>query len=259
LIHQAKQANSVATNMLLVEKEVGLLRYHGITGYFREKRALMPTWLVGDRNATGMEAEDGSRASHSASSSSSTSTTTLSTTARISFMITSSQRAELIKLEYTEQEIKRLKPLEASLILDHQLHPREAPERLPVLVQEYEEELVKAKIAALEQHKREEQERLQREQEAALEASQSDEVQEGQREQRNGTPSIRDEDLAVSETTREWFAVVETKPNGESTIVGLYTIHDEARICLETKEHIATKYSKSEKEQPTYEIQITKR
>lgn len=156
LLREARESNEVATSYLRIEKEINLVRYYGIAGYLRERNLFQfhtYTWLqsqlpqswrrgrLGPSSLSTFEPQQ-SRMMTTAGSSS-------STMARVAFMITASQRSALVtKLGYNTEQIKQLTPLEATLILEHNIQPMEAESRLKTLVEEYNASLLAARQAA---------------------------------------------------------------------------------------------------------------
>jgi outer membrane biosynthesis protein TonB len=66
--------------------------------------------------------------------------TTTTATARVAFMITASMKEELAeKLGYEIDQVKQMTPLQASLVLHHQITPDVLEEQLPIAEQEHEE------------------------------------------------------------------------------------------------------------------------
>ena len=107
LLSFANDKNNIwAISFFKIEKEINLLQYYGPIQYMKLQQ-------------------------QSSSPSNTTTTTTTTTnnkedmnTAKVAFMITSTQRKELqTMLGYTQNEIKSLNPTEAQIILQHQLPP----------------------------------------------------------------------------------------------------------------------------------------
>lgn len=134
--------NRTAMHLLYADKEMALVQYYGLPGYVREKwNARNPTVSL---TATPM-------ASSSSSSSKTTSDSPVPPTpnalsssptkAKIAFVITASRKEELItRLGYTPDAVKKLTPLQASLILQHDVTPATQATQLPPLERAYEDE-----------------------------------------------------------------------------------------------------------------------
>jgi len=232
LLSQAREANLAATSFLRMEREINLMRYHGFRGYLRE-RSILPINLFSSQRLSfgSTPPQDNIETKRSQP-----------TTARVAFMITSAQRVTLSKdLGYTTQQIKLMKPIEASLILEHKLQPSDMPSMLPGLVLNYH---------------------------SALSATQTrvDEVPEKPPDAPPSTkaqaPQYTSEDKAdeeppmlslpiltapaeTEENTRLWYEVVQIRSDTTDTI-GLYPDESEAELCLETKEHLAAKHRPDE-------------
>ena len=135
LVNQAR-FNGVATSFLKIDREIGLYKYLGFAGYLREKQIGASNPLTrrllsyggtngGDGDPNGKKKDN-------------------KKVAKVAFMITSSQRLELSeRLGYQPEDIKKLKPVEASLLLANNVTPGEKDEKLGGLMQEYNEELAR--------------------------------------------------------------------------------------------------------------------
>jgi hypothetical protein len=166
-----------------------------------------------------------------------------STKARVAFMITAAQRAGLAKeLGYSQEQIKQLKPLEASLILEHSIVPTALESRLPTLVDEYHASLETQRHMATM---------------AAPVTLESHEPQASWPKQHSGEDDVvttlslpamtsmsdsRPLNSPVEPNTRLWHQVVAITSDGVES-VGIYPNESEARLCQETKEHLAAKHS----------------
>ena len=268
LVDQARQSNSAALAFLSAEREVGLLRYHGLTGYLREfgffqrLSFLQPQQLSSTGTPSSHSDTSGSSSfSSTASGGTSNSTGRPTRPARVAFMITSQQKVELAdELGYTSDEIKKLKPAEAAIILEHRVGPNERTTRLPHLMEEQEAE------QARQRH------------EDTLPASHavSDTVASpestpstldtgtvatGTTDKGNNTGSNSDgqnlslqssesesgpEPSPTDTNTPKWFQVVETAQDGTETVHGLFKDREEAELCLDTKQHIRKKHDGDE-------------
>ena len=123
--------NSVAASLLRADRELGLVRYHGLYGYVERAGGVRSLLLrlppppgagagagagaVPGRDGRGGSGDGGDAAEGDGEG---------RTKARVAFMITAAQRSELSAgLGYGDDEIRKLRPLEALLILQHQVGP----------------------------------------------------------------------------------------------------------------------------------------
>jgi hypothetical protein len=228
LLSQARQANAAATSFLRVEREISLMKYHGFLGYLHERNLFyFNAWSQRLRLGLGPAPPVDQNKNQTTRSS--------SNIARIAFMITATQRAALSSsLGYSPEQIKHLKPVEASLILEHKVQPIDMDSRLPRLVQEYHASLsagnqkVNEMPPAVETHEP---------QHSAPEE-----------EQLEGDTTTTTTILSLPtlenflENTSLWYEVVAIMPDGTET-VGLYRDESEAELCLETKEYLRAKHT----------------
>jgi hypothetical protein len=133
LLEQARQSNLVATSMLQIEREFGLFRYHGWRGYLQDRlmgtmrRRLFPSSQDENLNPTTSESSDGGLSPDVG--------------AKVAFMITSSMKQELKdNLGYDADQIKKMTPQQASIVLFHNVSPEAYKERLPILEAEFARE-----------------------------------------------------------------------------------------------------------------------
>ncbi|KAG7369261.1 hypothetical protein IV203_032004 [Nitzschia inconspicua] len=226
LLDQARQSNRVATSLLYMEKEYGLLKYFGLKGYLQQR-------IQARLSSSSNKASESSPAI-----SSNNNKIGDDPSKKIAFMITSSMKQQLQdSLGYSTERIKTMTPVQASLALNHQLEPEKYDEQITILEKEYEKEQ--------EQLRQQEQERLQEEQERQareqLQLTSSQPPPDYVFEDRSS--SINPEELASaigveSGFGETWFEVVEVKPNGEVVRQGLYPNMAEADLGLETRELI---------------------
>ena len=181
LVDQARQSNLVANNILAMQQQFGLIRYHGLMGYWQQRQSA----LTANNSTGGTNAATASPFNFSTSTTASNATTGSSSisggggkqgnVAQVAFMITGAMRKEMSdNLGYTAEQIKGLTPVEASLILHHQVSPNEKEEKLPGLVQAYEEEQDRI---AKEEKERQEQQRIKDEAEAFQKAKEAQETE----------------------------------------------------------------------------------
>ena len=220
VLNQARRSNSAAMSLLQVDKVWGLVRYLGPAEYIRQR------WQHTLPDAARKHVTQ--------------TPTNTPMQAKIVFMITSEMKSELTnRLGYETNHIKQLTPLQASLILHHDIEPKDLEEKLPSLEQQHAEE----------ERKRQEEEQLRRrEQEEQQHAT----AQQYALSQPAGDPRTRGLSLGnymssnllatnnsqTSGFADNWFEVIESK-NGESSRVGLYLDEEEAHIGCETRQMIA--------------------
>ncbi len=134
IVQYARRSNTAAVSLMNVDREVGLLRYWGLSGYLRHKKIggnweLTRRWL----NQSSVM-EPATTINRSNDESKLTTTKPKGPTARVAFMVTAAMRQELTeRLELSEDQIKRLTPLQASLILQNNVPAHEVSSKLPEL------------------------------------------------------------------------------------------------------------------------------
>jgi hypothetical protein len=251
--------NPVAVKLLSVHKEYNLLRYYGFRGYLQNRRnAVAAIKSESAASSSSIAAKDAAAAPSSTQS-----------VARISFMVTARMKEELVKdLGYSPEFITKLKPVEASLLLQHQVRDA-SPETLAHLVQVHEEE---QEVAA-----RKRQEEIDTEQRILTEQSQpapealSSEVESTNvssesmvqtKDEESKPSSLSNHDspntfygsssstpLAVATATnsggRVWYELVERavpesgEEEEEAVVMGLYTTEKDALEGLEAHQFLA--------------------
>jgi len=155
--------NTVATSILKIDKEVGLVRYWGLAEYLKQNppfatfsfAALLSSNPSSAETVTGSNPEHDSSVSPNApgsatgsggdgvgvGGSASSKPTTSANTARIAFMITSSMKRDLVDgLGYPASAIKGMTPQQASLVVHHRLPPESYDEQIPELEKSFAEE-----------------------------------------------------------------------------------------------------------------------
>lgn len=166
-------------------------------------------------------------------------------------------KQDLAELGYAEDDVKKQTPLQASLILQHQVPPQECETRLPVLVSEYEKEQER------------EQEEAAAAAVAAMEQSTAQPKAAAQQQFVNTTPpppsniitaySSRDlllyphlaEQQSFFSKPRLWFELVQSSDTANADvaaaeeIVGLYASEQEAEDGLETHQYFAQRHNKN--------------
>ena len=228
LLDHARQSNRVATSMLKVDKEIGLIRYWGLWGYLRQR--LSPSFSSGASQAIeNRNDEEGSEKK-----------------ARISFMITSAMKADLAdRLGYDPEKVKQMTPLQASLLLNNNVPAEEMESRLPILEKEH-----------IEEEEREQQRRHEKEQLRLLESLHANA---GVSPSTNDVYAMHRDPISTTEhgyisanimddgnyrndawgRGSTWYEVIETRGDGESSRVGLYLVEEEAQLGLETRQLVA--------------------
>lgn len=195
--------NQIAVRLLRWEKEVNLMRYYGVSGYMREKNFYRLPFLTSRASSSLPSNSTDASASKAITNSTTTELPSESSvqSARVAFMVTTSMRKELVeRLNYTPQDIKRLTPVQASLVLQHSVTPSGLESKLPALLQQHaEEQQQKATAAAIEQQRQVEE---QRKKEDSLEPPSTT------------TPQA---DAMDEQTTSEFHATAEASALGDST------------------------------------------
>ena len=266
LVTHARLSNGVATSFLKLDKEVGLMRYCGFRGYLREKQigVSLPHFakrlIYGSTSTIGTGGDPGDPSDPKKKDK--------KNVAKVAFMITSTQRIELSeRLGYRAKDIKKLKPVEASLILQHNVSPTEVDDKLAGLVQDYNDTLAREhQEAKLEAEKLASQNLAMAQTPFHQESSDKEDTLFGniQREATNEGKEISSDEnqssSALTGATRLWFEVVETRVSDGSAIpVALYKNEEEAKMCLELKEGFSARRAREKGEDPatTYAIRKT--
>ena len=276
LLDQARRYNLVARSLLQVDRQIGLVRYHGIMGYFQQQwQARFSSSLPPSTTSEG---------------SSSTETVAISqpNKARVAFMITGSMKQELNEqLGYDlDEDIKKMTPLQASLILHHRITADEMEEKLPLVEEEYEkqrvEDIAKQQREAEEREKFIAAQQVEMKKAEALRQAQEEQSASGSRTDTNAQQETAAEpavpasapapktyssfsaaangfqssntllsDGASNGFGDSWFEVNEINPKtGETSRVGLYQEEEEAILGLTTRQEIAER----EEADLTYEL-----
>jgi hypothetical protein len=231
LLEQARQANTVANGLLRVDREVGLVKYYGLSGYLKQRLQSTSTLTAsGDASQDNTLSSSGSRNAGDGA-------------AKIAFMITASMKQELSELlGYSADQIKSMTPLQASLILNDRIQSEEMEAKLPIAEAAYEarrqEEEEEARIRAVHQAT------------VAPTATQAQVVVgmghdtqhfgigAGYRS-RNELDYVRTSSIGAFFSASEWFEVTEIALDGSVSRVGLYLDEDEAKLGLATRREIA--------------------
>lgn len=246
LVDEARRhQNAVAAKLLSMDKEWSHLRYYGVAAYLRE-RQLLPRW---------------------AQSTSSTRQSSQQQRATISFMITTDMKQQLAQLGHDEAAVRRLTPVQASLVIEHGLAPSDVDAKLPQLVADHE--ALAAAQAEARRAQAEEQVRREQQHQMASRSSSSRRTplsslpyastnQDGQKVAAEDVLSLHGKPKVT------WYEVVELDTDGHQTdIVGLYLSESEAALGLETHEFFAQRRRQDQKmthqPQVSYEIRQTQR
>jgi hypothetical protein len=243
LLDHARQANRVATSMLKVDKEFGLMKYWGFPGYLKQRLSFGSSSTA--TRTTG------------AATIVSTGDDTPAKGGRIAFMLTAAMKTELAdRLGYSPEDVKKMTPVQASLILNNSIPHEEMAYLLPILEKDYHEAVER------EQHQKAEEEKLLKMQQQEQEKQQKLQEPSYIPSPTVGDASIYDKHRDIMSTTvndgyasanillnptwgsgKKWYEVTESTADGESTRVGLYTDLDEAKLGMEARQYIADRES----------------
>lgn len=233
LLDHARQSNTVANSLLQVDKQVGLVKYYGLSGYLKQRlqsTSVIPTTST-DITANTIASSD----------------TSSSSSARVAFMVTARMKQELNgRLGYDADQIRKMTPLQASLILNESIKPEHMEERLPVAEEEYEaqrqkeaEEQVRMRIQKEEEEERNQPESIPETIDSQHQSFDSDAFSKPDYVNTNGYASVNLLDEGTESGWGDvWYEVVELK-DGESNRVGLYMNEDEAKLGMKTRQDIA--------------------
>lgn len=147
--------NSVATSLLHFEKEVQLVKYHGV---FKYAKISFPSFFQGVKDklfyyhSGSVPLKNQEEASKPPVPKTSNSKTKYSMKESsnnkkvydnpiVAFMITSTQKLELKELGFSSSDIKSMKPIDAYMILSHGIFPQEVAKRLPEIMQDYHKQI----------------------------------------------------------------------------------------------------------------------
>lgn len=167
LVSEARQSNQVANNFLKIQQHYGLMQYHGLVGYWRQRQQALQD--AGGEGSFSTDSNNTDAGTGGGTPAVSVGSSEKGNVAQVAFMITSAMRTELSgNLGYTAEQIKSLTPVDASLILHHKVKPDEKEEKLPGLLEAHQAE--QERIAKIEEQKQQEQEK-QAEEDAKLLAS----------------------------------------------------------------------------------------
>lgn len=112
-----QESNVAASSLLKADREINLMKYHGIIDYMKQQKPLLSLFGKQQQNET----SSGSDWSVSSGGQEKQKRTDAST-ARVAFMITKQQRVELMQeCHFTQEEIKCLTPIQANIILQEKM------------------------------------------------------------------------------------------------------------------------------------------
>lgn len=223
LLDQARQSNSVAYSLLRMDREIGLVRYYGIMGYFRQHwQARFSSSLPPSTTSTTTMESNENAASLATTSIDADTDTPVPTKARIAFMITASMKQELNEqLGYDlDEHVKKMTPLQASLILHYRIAVEDMDEKLPIVEERYEK---KRQEDAKRQQQEAEQLEQQRAQQLAERKQKAEEFKvqggeanvEGSTTATNTTPKTASAEANTSQDTAgSSLSSIDESPNG---------------------------------------------
>jgi hypothetical protein len=244
--------NALAQSLLSVEREYSKMKYYGPLQYVKQEgNYILPAraqqWMFGS-------SDDGSGKLQQQTDTASNKTTV----AKVAFMITTGQRQELTeKLQYQEADIKKMTPLEATLILQNDVIPDQRDERLPALIEAHKAALQEERAR---QQKKTVEDELKETFEAGYDESLQSSTSEHDQQSSDSNPFLfRDETL----TSKIWFEVIEER-KGQQIPLALYDSEKEAFSVVKLKQDIAERDAKDHRikhvtEPPTYKIRQTRR
>ncbi|KAL7461973.1 hypothetical protein ACHAXS_002380, partial [Conticribra weissflogii] len=125
LLDQSRSSNVAAIRLLELDRELNLMRYHGVPEYFGRlwgNRSWRPRFSLRSGFSPSSSAEAGASSSSklSVDSTGSDSPSGNKKVAKVAFMITSEQRQRLsVDLGYSLEDIRSFKPIEALLLLEN--------------------------------------------------------------------------------------------------------------------------------------------
>lgn len=229
LLDHARQSNSVATSLLHVDKEVGLVKYYGLSRYVKQR-------LQSTSALTASNEDDSAKTSGGGNS------------AKIAFMVTASMKQDLSgRLGYDEEQVKAMTPLQASLILNENIKPQEMDAKLPIAEQEYEAQRQNEEVETRLRAEQEQQSIVSVDHQPAASTGKVDTMDsptemfgigEGYMS-RNELANTHNVPIGAFFSASEWFEVTETNEKGETSRVGLYQDKEEAELGLKTRQDIA--------------------
>lgn len=256
---QVSNDNQVAESLLKLDKELVLLEYHGVGDYMKQKFSKEEQVIQVKKNETSDERGK---------------------VGKVAFMITKQQKQVLKQsLNYSDQDIKGMKPVEAMLLMEHKVvksnmdgDDESWKEMLQNLVRE--NEMLLEKEAQEAQKRIEETVTKSRDQQEKVESATSSDLQLGfeqpissekevsnalsivsepsedvSKNQENTSLLSSESDKSTSESNI-WYEVVEistcSKIKETTSVVGLYRTKEEANELVEIKTDLLNKRKSDE-------------
>ncbi|CAB9519217.1 expressed unknown protein [Seminavis robusta] len=218
IVSQARQSNQVAASLLSLQQQIGLIQYHGVSDYLRQRQGLLQSSSSSSGGGTTMSTTSDSTSPPSSAG---------GNVAKVAFMITTAMRIELTEsLGYTAEGIKSLTPKEASLILHHSIKPEMKEEQLPGILEAYEAE--KEKFQQEQEKIQQEQERQQEQEKLELAAQKEMETKEAPPEDTKDTSTMQEQEnnlqLSGGTSEKEQESTPQSKPTPfslETPTIGL--------------------------------------
>ena len=275
--------NTLAISLLKIDKEIGLVRYWGLAEYLRQNQLSFS--LASSSNRVSAKQTSTSEADALESSdveSYHTLTEPQASTAKVAFMITSSMKRDLMDgLGYSSEEIKRMTPQQASLVLHHRLAPDLFEENIAILEKNLQEmkqqeqqypkdEALQAKTDSETDSETDSQATTTAKLNTPNENSNNDTTPESPLLLSSSSPNTSQEQpisqapgddgrdatattpLDESDAENLWYEVVEVQNDGNVEINqirhGLYKDRDEALLGLETRQDIQSKREREQQE-----------
>eukprot|EP00934_Nitzschia_sp_Nitz4_P008665 Nitzschia sp. Nitz4//scaffold188_size43225//1742//2521//NITZ4_007341-RA/size43225-processed-gene-0.5-mRNA-1//1//CDS//3329539832//8655//frame0 len=252
--------------MLLVDKEIGLVRYHGLVPYLQKQNLPQLSWFGSSKVIAPSTHEPvGTPASPTPSTSDPTNAISGQEpnhkTAQVAFMITSSMRQQLSQeMGYSIEQIKQMTPTQASLLLRHNIPPEEMADRLPKAEETYEQQRAVKDIPKQEPQPQKSSSVPERfsPQEAHQAANVSLSTEAASTPRTPESDSFHSDNSLSVETWNNvtWFEIVETKQiidGKQIQRVGLYRDRSEAELAMQTRREIAASRSDTNL---TYELRV---
>eukprot|EP01083_Nonionella_stella_P219126 785203_1 len=251
----------LTTSLLKIDKEIVYLKYEGIEKYTRNKfrntslesrlNRLTPSFFSSGTDKSGSQKKLSAESKPN------------NQVGRVAFMITKQQRQQLYALNYTDAIIKKLKPIEALLLVENEIEADETREdahwrnKLNALMEENEQRLQgkdeareksfmeKSIILDTKANSRIRNEKLESNtrsipptissssQEVSSTSLMQIESEEVESEGRNDVSQEQE-----TETENCWYEVVESNCFGNTdsrTVIAIYRSKEEAEECLEIK------------------------
>ena len=253
--HAKRDHNSVALSFLNMDRNIGLIRYHGLLSY--SKQYILPALFHSNRNSSSLSRDDDGRISAPVSPTRfETGQTQNNNKAKVAFMITSSQKITLIEsLGYDVSQVKEMKPIEALIALEHKILPGN-DETIARLVAE-NEEFLKAENEEKQRRMAQETERSTTTETISNDAPVAvnfDSLNKHNAEAShqsnlgalNGGDSHRNQ--AGYFFGNDWYEVLQESKTEDgqtsATVIALYSTEEEAMLCVAIKEEFATRTTK---------------